>query len=367
MPEDLGGLGLNLAELGDEQRRMARYSPATALSTGMHHYWVGLASDLRRLGRPEANPIIGYVLDGEILASGHAEVGNDIPVALSTTSARRVEGGWRITGRKMFGSLGPHWDRLGFHAMNTGDATGPVVVHGFVPRDVAGLTTVANWDAQGMRATESHDTVLEDVFVADADVLCVVAAGPPTHPAVAMMLVWALTLIANVYVGIAERALEIAVEQAAQRTSIAIPRRTVAHHPLVQHQVADMYLALDAAALERRRGRPGLGRPDRPRGDVGAEGAGGQVAGHGGRQPGRGPGLRGRRRLVVPPRHGTGAAVTRCASGTNPSWYRRVHPRDPRKGAARRGRGRAPLVTLSRPGRRPRRHGPPGCGCALRA
>jgi alkylation response protein AidB-like acyl-CoA dehydrogenase len=247
LPEDLGGLGLNLAELGDEQRRMARYAPATALSTGMHHYWVGLASDLRRLGRPEANPIIGYVLDGEILASGHAEVGNDIPVALSTTSARRVEGGWRITGRKMFGSLGPHWDRLGFHAMNTGDATGPVVVHGFVPRDVAGLTTVANWDAQGMLATESHDTVLEDVFVADADVLCVVAAGPPTHPAVAMMLVWALTLIANVYVGIAERALEIAVEQAAQRTSIAIPRRTVAHHPLVQHQVADMYLALDAA------------------------------------------------------------------------------------------------------------------------
>src|SRR5262245_34450569 len=50
LPEDLGGLGLNLAELGDEQRRMARYSPATALSTCMHHYWVGLAADLYRMG-----------------------------------------------------------------------------------------------------------------------------------------------------------------------------------------------------------------------------------------------------------------------------------------------------------------------------
>jgi alkylation response protein AidB-like acyl-CoA dehydrogenase len=30
LPEGLGGLGLNLAELGREQRRMARYSPATA-------------------------------------------------------------------------------------------------------------------------------------------------------------------------------------------------------------------------------------------------------------------------------------------------------------------------------------------------
>ena len=185
--------------------------------------------------------------DGQILASGHAEVGNDIPLALSTTSATRVEGGWRINGRKMFGSLGPHWNRLGFHAMDAHDPAAPVVVHGFVPRDAPGLTTVANWDAQGMRATESHDTVLEDVFVPDSQVLCVVPAGPPSHPAVAVIQVWALTLIANVYVGIAERALEIAVAEAARRTSIAIPQGTFAHHPLVQHQVADMYLALDAA------------------------------------------------------------------------------------------------------------------------
>ena len=247
LPEDLGGLGLNLAELGSEQRRMARYSPATALSTCMHHYWVGLAADLRRMGLPEADLITGYVMDGDILASGHAEVGNDVPVALSTTSASRVEGGWRITGRKMFGSLGPHWNRLGFHAMDGGNPAAPLVVHGFVPHDAPGLTTVANWDAQGMRATESHDTVLDEVFVPDSDVLCVVLAGPPSHPVVAVMLVWAVTLIANVYVGIAERALEIAVEEAARRTSIAIPRRSLAHHPLVQHQVADMYLALDAA------------------------------------------------------------------------------------------------------------------------
>src|SRR5262249_24593524 len=176
LPEDLGGLGLNLVELAGEQRRMARYSPATALSTCMHHYWVGLAADLRRMGLPEAGLIIRYLLDGDILASGQAEVGNDIPMALSTTSASLVEGGWRIRGRKVFGSLGPHWNRLGFHAMDARDPAAPVVVHGFVPRDAPGLTTVANWDAQGMRATESNDTLLEDVFVPDSDVLCVVPA-----------------------------------------------------------------------------------------------------------------------------------------------------------------------------------------------
>ena len=60
------------------------------------------------------------------------------------------------------------------------------------------------------------------------------------------MIIWALTLISNVYVGIAERALEIAVADATRKTSIAIPAGTFAHHPFVQQQVAAMHLELDA-------------------------------------------------------------------------------------------------------------------------
>src|SRR3954451_361744 len=59
LPEELGGLGLSLAELAVEQRRMARYSPATALSTSMHHYWVGLAADLHRMGCPGRTSSLG--------------------------------------------------------------------------------------------------------------------------------------------------------------------------------------------------------------------------------------------------------------------------------------------------------------------
>jgi alkylation response protein AidB-like acyl-CoA dehydrogenase len=246
-PRHLGGFGLDLATLAAEQRRLARYAPATALSTSMHHYWVGVASTLDALGHPFGERILGWVVDGEILASGHAEIGNDIPIALSTTRAERVPGGWRLHGRKLFGSLGPVWDRLGVHAMDTSDPSRPVVVHGFVARDTPGVTVVDTWDAHGMRATESHDTVLDGAFVPDEDVLCVVPAGPPTDPVLGAMNIWALTLISNVYVGIAERALDLAVEQARRRTSIALPGRTFAHHPLVQHQVAQMHLELDAA------------------------------------------------------------------------------------------------------------------------
>ncbi len=246
-PQRFGGFGLDLATLGAEQRRLARYAPATALATCMHHYWVGLGATLDAFGHPFGGRILGWARDGEILASGHAEIGNDIPIALSTTRAERVPGGWRLHGRKQFGSLGPVWDRLGFHAMDASDPSRPIVVHGFVARSTPGVSVVETWDAHGMRATESHDTILDGAFVPDEDVLCVVPAGPPSDPVLGAMLVWALTLIANVYVGVAERALELAVADACRHTSIAIPNRTMAHHPLVQQQVAHMHLELDAA------------------------------------------------------------------------------------------------------------------------
>ncbi len=249
-PVELGGLGLDLAQVADGQRQLARFAPATALSTSMHLYWVGLGSDLARFGHPFGQRILDWAAAGEILAAGHGEAGNDVPIALSTTRAERVPGGWRIHGRKLFGSLGPLWDRMGFHAMDTTDPAGPVVVHGFVSRHAPGVDVVATWDAQGMRATESHDTVFDGVFVSDSDVLAVVPAGPSADPAVGAMAIWALTLISNVYVGIAERAMEIAIEHCHRATSIAIPAGTMDHHPLVQARIAEMHLELAAARAQ---------------------------------------------------------------------------------------------------------------------
>ena len=54
--------------------------------------------------------------------------------------ADRVDGGWEISGHKIFGSLSPVWDYGGFHAMDTSDPEHPQIVHGFLPRDAAGLS-----------------------------------------------------------------------------------------------------------------------------------------------------------------------------------------------------------------------------------
>ena len=109
------------------------------------------------------------------------------------------------------------------------------------------MTVVETWDTLGMRPTQSHDTILDAVFVPDDRIGRVVPAGDATDPFIVAMAMWPLSLIAAVYVGIAERALEVAVDGARRKTSIAIARGAYAYNPMVQHQVAEMYLELDAA------------------------------------------------------------------------------------------------------------------------
>lgn len=253
VPTEFGGWGLSLAEFAASQRRLAAYAPATALAMTMHTYWIGLAVEMDRLGDSSLRWMIEAAVAGEVFAAGHAESGNDIPVLMSTCRALRVDGGYRLTGRKQFGSNGPVWRWLGAHAIDVDAPGGPQIVHAFVERGSEGATVVETWDTLGMRPTQSHDTVLDDVFVPDARVGRVVPAGDPTDPFVAMMAVWPLSLIAAVYLGIADRALELAVAGAKRKTSVAIERGAYAYNPFVQHQIAEMYLEREAAAatLER--------------------------------------------------------------------------------------------------------------------
>jgi alkylation response protein AidB-like acyl-CoA dehydrogenase len=133
-----GGHGLSLLQTCHEQRRLAYRAPATALAINMHLYWVGVAADLCRIGDTSLTWLLEEAAAGEVFAAGHGEVGNDLPGLLSTATAERVDGGYRFTGRKMFGSLSPVWTRLGIHAMDTSDPECPMVIHAFMPRDAEG-------------------------------------------------------------------------------------------------------------------------------------------------------------------------------------------------------------------------------------
>lgn len=253
VPAEFGGWGLSLAEFAASQRRLAAYAPATALAMTMHSYWVGIAVELERAGDTSLRWVFDAAVDGQVFAAGHAEAGNDVPVLMSTCRAERVDGGYRLAGRKQFGSNGPTWNWLGAHAIDMDAPGGPTIVHAFVERGSAGATVVETWDTLGMRPTQSHDTVLDNVFVPDSRIGRVVPAGDGSDLFVVAMGVWPLSLIAAVYLGIADRALELAAVGAQRKSSVAIERGAYAFNPFVQHQLAEMFLRREAAAatLER--------------------------------------------------------------------------------------------------------------------
>ncbi len=246
VPGELGGLGFTLTDVARETRRVATYAPATALGTNMHNYWVGVAADLWRSGDRSLEWLLQEAAAGEVFAAGHAEPGNDLPLMLSATKAKRVDGGWRIAGRKSFGSLTPVWTRLGLHAMDASDPSAPKIVHAFIPRGTEGVSIRETWDVLGMRATRSDDTVLEDVFCPDRYVARVVAAGAAgIDQFVLGIFAWALINFANVYYGLATRVRDLIVELVKSKRSLGVTR-SMAYHPEVQHGIAEITMELEA-------------------------------------------------------------------------------------------------------------------------
>ncbi|HXJ89179.1 MAG TPA: acyl-CoA dehydrogenase family protein [Candidatus Binatia bacterium] len=246
LPAKFGGAGMSLAEVLREQRRLAYYAPATALGLNMHLYWVGVAADLWRRGDSSLEWILKEAAAGEIFAAGHAESGNDVPLLLSSAKAERVEGGYRFTGRKMFGSLTPVWTRFGLHGMDMSDPTQPKVVHAFLPKGSTGYTVKQTWDVLGMRATRSDDTVLENAFIPDRYVARVLAPGAAGIDAfIVSIFAWGLLGFANVYYGLARRALDHAITAAKSKGSMALTR-SMAYHPEIQHTIAEMVIELES-------------------------------------------------------------------------------------------------------------------------
>ena len=268
IPRELGGFGMTLAEVGRETRRVAQYAPATALGLNMHHYWVGTAADVWRSGDKSVEWILTEAAAGEVFAAGHAESGNETSILMSITKAERVPGGYKFTGRKSFGSLTPVWTRLGLHGMDTSDPSAPKVVHAFMPRDTHGFTIKETWDVMGMRATRSDDTILEGAFVPDKYIARVVPAGfAGADYFVLSIFAWALAGFSNVYYGLARRALELAVGQVKEKKSLAMTR-SMAHHPEIQHDIAEMAMELEAIGAQietvTREWSEGVQHPDWP-------------------------------------------------------------------------------------------------------
>jgi alkylation response protein AidB-like acyl-CoA dehydrogenase len=84
------------------------------------------------------------------------------------TTAKKVDGGYVVNGRKFFVSLAGSAPYFATPAIRLGDE--PWIERTLylqVPKDAPGVTFPGEWDPMGMRGTVSRDMLLQDVFVPD--------------------------------------------------------------------------------------------------------------------------------------------------------------------------------------------------------
>ncbi|WP_423465246.1 acyl-CoA dehydrogenase family protein [Promicromonospora sp. MS192] len=252
VPTALGGSGRTLHETAHEQARLAAHAPATALAVNMHHVWVGVGRYLHDRGDSSLDWLLAEAAAGEVFGFGYSEPGNDLVLLGSRTEARPDGvGGYTFHGRKIFTSNSPAWTRLGVLGLEPSDGKGgePRLVHAFVTRDGGGFEILDDWDTIGMRASQSRTTMLDGAHAPAARVLRLLPPGPSLDPYVLGIFTSFEVLLSSVYAGIADRALELAVDAARRRTSMKTGT-AYAQDPDVRRRIADMALAQDAVWLQ---------------------------------------------------------------------------------------------------------------------
>lgn len=173
VPQRYGGLGASFADYARVSAEIGRYCGSTALTFNMHNatmLWAGEVADLLDLDaearesheRRRAELFRGVVEDGTIHSQPFSEGVSAGALSGVTTQAVPVEGGFRVTGRKIFASLSGAAHRYNITCQAPGEAFIRLLS---VPADAEGVEIVGDWDPLGMRGTVSKTLLFKDVFV----------------------------------------------------------------------------------------------------------------------------------------------------------------------------------------------------------
>lgn len=244
LPESRGGLGWGMEAMTAAQRVLGSYAPATALAVNMHLVWTGVATLLAARGDDRLARVLDWVQAGEVMGFGVSEGGNDEVLFDSVTRAVPApDGSYAFTGVKVFTSLAPVWTRLGVFGKDESTEAGQLV-HGFLQRDTEGIEIPNNWNTLGMRATQSNSTILRDARVPAEDIHTKLPVGPVADALVFGIFASFLSLTASVYVGLAERGMQLAAANPTRRKSLKHAGRTYDQDPDIRWQVADAGLEI---------------------------------------------------------------------------------------------------------------------------
>jgi len=256
VPKGSGGLGADYMTYMMVAAEIGRFCGATALTYNMHicsTMWTGVLADgiamsAEQRSEHERRREIHFarvVKDGAVYAQpfseGSAAAAGRAPFG---TTARKVEGGWLVNGRKIFASLSGAANYYGVLCTeDKGDEKPDArdTLYLAVPATSDGLAVSGDWDPLGMRGTVSRNLTFKDVFVTDDEQLMprgVYFKGAQTWPAMFFTL-------APTYLGIANAAYDFTVSYLRGEVPGEPPvqRRM---YPTKQVAVAQMRIQLEA-------------------------------------------------------------------------------------------------------------------------
>jgi alkylation response protein AidB-like acyl-CoA dehydrogenase len=179
VPVRYGGLGASFADYMHASARLAEYCAMTALTYNMHTQtvlWTGIVADDLDLdadqrAQQEAARSALYariVEDGEIMSQPLSEGIATGATAGVATVAEPTDGGFLVTGRKIFASLSGAASAYNITVQVPGEEHLRFVS---VRADNPGVEIVGDWDTLGMRGTDSRTLVFTQAFVPASDEL----------------------------------------------------------------------------------------------------------------------------------------------------------------------------------------------------
>ncbi len=223
VPTELGGGGATYQEHAAMIRIIGRACGSTALAYSMHsHLLQALIWRHRHGATPPAEPLLRRIAKEELVLVSSG--GSDWLDGSGTLT--RHDGTYSFSARKIFGSGGPAGDLLLTTGVYDDPQSGPTVLHFGVNMKDPGVTIQDNWRTLGMRGTGSNDIVIENVTVADAGVSVRRPKGV-WHKFFDVVSPLIFPLITAAYVGVAERACEIALGFAQKRRDDTITQDQV--------------------------------------------------------------------------------------------------------------------------------------------
>jgi alkylation response protein AidB-like acyl-CoA dehydrogenase len=253
VPAAHGGLGGDFATYALVVAELGRHCAATALSFNMHAsacMCAGFIADTldmsaaqrREQARHRALHFEQVVRDGKLYAQPFSEGGAAAAgKAAWCTLAHKVDGGYRINGRKIFVSLSGAADFYG--VLCTLDKPGAGLrdtLYLAVPAEAPGLSIGGDWDPLGMRGTVSRNLLLQDVFVPDSARLL----PEGLYDQASQRYPYMFATLSPSYMGIAQAAFDFTVQYLrAELPGMTPVKRRM--YPIKQAAVAEMRIQLE--------------------------------------------------------------------------------------------------------------------------